>query len=138
MTTRPEFGPAARVRLRELIERYGALGPESALVVLRESLISLSAARERGATLPDYRPENVLIDRNGGSQLTGLGAAVTGSQAPPGPNPYQAPELPYGAPVSWATNVYAATAVFFECLTGMAPSPQRIRQFGPRRLSPSP
>jgi Putative Ig domain len=135
MTTRPEFGPATGVRLRELIERYRALGPEAALVVLRESLVGLSAARERGGVLPDYRPENVLIDRNGGSRLTGYGATVAGGQAPPGPNPYRAPELRHGAPVGWASNVYAATAVFFECLTGLAPSPERIRQFGPRQAA---
>jgi serine/threonine-protein kinase len=134
MTTRPEFGPAG-VRLRELIERYGPLRPESALAVLRESLIGLSAARERGAVLPDYRPENMLIDRNGGSRPTGSGAAVPGSQPPNGPSPYHAPELPYGAPVGWASDVYAATAVFFECLTGLAPSPERIRQFRLRQAA---
>ena len=140
MTTRPEFGPpSGGVRLRELIERYGALGPEPALVVLRESLISLAAARERGTVHRDFRPEHVLIDRNGGSRLTGFdGAAAAGSQAPSAPDPYQAPELRYGAPVSWASSAYAATAVFFECLTGLAPSPERISRFDWQRLAAGP
>jgi eukaryotic-like serine/threonine-protein kinase len=134
MTTRPESGSAGGgVRLRELIERYGALGPEPALVVLRESLIGLAAALEHGIVHRDYRPENVLIDRYGGSQLTGFDG--TGSRMPAGLAPYQAPELRYGAPVSGASNVYAATAVFFECLTGSAPSPERIRQFERQQLA---
>ena len=141
MTTRPESGSAgAGVRLRELIERYGALGPEPALVVFRESLTGLAAAREHGTVHQDFRPENVLIDRHGGSALTGFGGpAEAGGRAPAGPNRYQAPELRYGAPVGWASNVYAATAVFFECLTGSAPSPERMMQFERQQLaSPGP
>ena len=147
MTTRPESGPpGGGIRLRELIQRYGALGPEPALVVLREYL---AAARERGAYHRDYRPEDVLLDRDGASRLTGFGGpAAAGSQAPSGPDPYQAPELRsllphdclkshlrYGAPVSWASSAYAATAVFFECLTGWVPSPEQTRRFDWQRLA---
>ncbi len=124
-------------------ERYGALGPESALAVLRESLTGLARrAPSAGPVHQDFRPENVLIDRHGGSALTRLrrsppqraGPAAAG-RAQAGPDPYQAPELRYGAPVSWASNVYAATAVFFECLTGSAPSPERMRQFERQQLA---
>lgn len=139
MTTRPESGPpGGGVRLRELIERYGALGPEPALAVLRDSLTSLAAARQRGTGPRDYRPENLLIDRDGGSALTSFdGPAMTDSRAPSGPSPYQAPELRYGAPVSWPSDVYAATAVFFESLTGLAPTPERIGRSDWHRLAVS-
>ena len=138
MTTRPEFGSAGGVRLRELIKRYGALGPEAALAVLGDSLIGLAAALEHGAVHWDYQPENVLIDRHGGIELTGFGRpAVTDPRVPARLTPYQAPELRHGAPASWASNVYAATAVFFECLTGLAPSPERIRQSGWQQLAAS-
>ena len=122
MTTRPEFGSAGGVRLRELIKRYGALGPEAALAVLGDSLIGLAAALEHGTVHWDYQPEYVLIDRHGGIELTGFGRpAVTDPRVPARLTPYQAPELRHGAPASWASNVYAATAVFFECLTGQTP-----------------
>ncbi len=49
MTIRPEFGSSSDwIPLRELIDRQGALSPESALLVLRESLLGLADAHEHG------------------------------------------------------------------------------------------
>ena len=73
MTTWPEFGSSGDgVSLRELIERHGALNPQSALLVLRESLLSLAAAHEYEIVHQDYQPENVLLGREGSSELTGF------------------------------------------------------------------
>src|ERR1700761_5621242 len=111
------------VSLHQMIERRGPTGPEAALVVLKGSLLGLAAAHTLGIVHRDYKPENVLVDTAGNSKLVDFGVAVRwGKQAPAAGTPmYMAPEQWHGAPASPATDVYAATAVFFECLTGKTP-----------------
>ena len=111
------------VSLHEMITRQGATSPESALVVLKGSLLGLAAAHRLGIVHRDYKPENVLVDRAGNSKLTDFGVAVkAGERAPVGGTPlYMAPEQWNGEPATPATDIYAATAVFFECLTGQTP-----------------
>jgi eukaryotic-like serine/threonine-protein kinase len=111
------------VSLHEMITRQGATSPESALVVLKGSLLGLAAAHQLGIVHRDYKPENVLVDGAGNSKLTDFGVAVkAGEQAPVGGTPlYMAPEQWNGEPATPATDIYAATAVFFECLTGQTP-----------------
>jgi serine/threonine-protein kinase len=116
------------VSLHELITRQGATSPESALVVLKGSLLGLAAAHQLGIVHRDYKPENVLVDGAGNSKLTDFGVAVkAGERAPVGGTPlYMAPEQWNGEPATPATDIYAATAVFFECLTGQTPFSGRL------------
>ena len=116
------------VSLHEMITRQGPTSPESALVVLKGSLLGLAAAHQLGIVHRDYKPENVLVDGAGNSKLTDFGVAVkAGERAPVGGTPlYMAPEQWNGEPATPATDIYAATAVFFECLTGQTPFSGRL------------
>jgi serine/threonine-protein kinase len=116
------------VSLHEMITRQGATSPESALVVLKGSLLGLAAAHQLGIVHRDYKPENVLVDGAGNSKLTDFGVAVkAGERAPVGGTPlYMAPEQWNGEPATPATDIYAATAVFYECLTGQTPFAGRV------------
>jgi serine/threonine-protein kinase len=116
------------VSLHEMITRQGPTSPESALVVLKGSLLGLAAAHQLGIVHRDYKPENVLVDGAGNSKLTDFGVAVkAGERAPVGGTPlYMAPEQWHGEPATTATDIYAATAVFFECLTGQTPFTGRL------------
>ena len=116
------------VSLHEMITRQGPTSPESALVVLKGSLLGLAAAHQLGIVHRDYKPENVLVDGAGNSKLTDFGVAVkAGERAPVGGTPlYMAPEQWNGEPATPASDIYAATAVFFECLTGQTPFTGRL------------
>ncbi|MER7205442.1 serine/threonine-protein kinase [Streptosporangium sp. NPDC000239] len=111
------------VSLRRILAEHGTTSPEAALVVLKGSLLGLAFAHSSGIVHRDYKPENVLIQADGASKLTDFGiAARTGaSDAPQGTPPYMAPEQWAGHPATPASDVYAATCVLFECLTGHRP-----------------
>jgi len=111
------------VSVRDIVSAQGATSAEAALVVLQGSLLGLAAAHARGVVHRDYKPENVLVDRAGVSKLTDFGiAARSGDRAvAAGTLAYAPPEQFSGGPASPAGDVYAATATFYECLTGHPP-----------------
>jgi eukaryotic-like serine/threonine-protein kinase len=111
------------VSLREILAHQGATTPEAALMVLQGSLRGLAAAHRLGVVHRDYKPENVLVNGDGASKLTDFGLAARSGEHPiaAGTLRYAAPEQIDGATASPASDVYAATATFYECLTGHPP-----------------
>jgi eukaryotic-like serine/threonine-protein kinase len=115
--------PIDGVSLREILSHQGKTTAEAALVVLQGSLLGLAAAHRHRVLHRDYKPENVLVDGDGFGKLTDFGVAARAADRaiPAGMLAYSPPEQFTGAPASPAGDVYAATAIFYECLTGHPP-----------------
>lgn len=106
--------PAAAERwvaLRDMTSQGSPVGPEAALAVLKQVLLALAAGHGRGVVHGSCGTESVLADAAGHCELAG--ARVT-----PRPGEAAGPQA----------DVWAAAAVFFECLTGRPLPPSREPQ----------
>ncbi|HEV7930993.1 MAG TPA: serine/threonine-protein kinase [Actinomadura sp.] len=108
------------VSLARLLGAVGQIGPLPALALFSGALIGLATLHDAGIAHGACTPANLLIDAKGTGQLTDA-AAGTAEDAGKRTGPYLAPEQWGGAAPSATGDLYAATAVFFHCLTGQAP-----------------
>lgn len=111
------------ITLRHLIDVSGPTAAAAALVVFDDSLAALEALHAAGVIHRDVTPDAILLDIGGTAILRDAGVA-----APPlrrgwraGTPQYMAPELWAGRPHTVATDVYAATGVLVDALTGRPP-----------------
>jgi len=109
--------------LKEVLAVRGALRPEAALMLFRAILRGLSDAHRAGVVHRDCKPSNMLVGERGSVTLVDFGVAgrVGEEAASIGTPAYMPPEQWQGMPASPAGDLYAATAVLFECLTGRRP-----------------
>jgi serine/threonine-protein kinase len=113
--------------LRRLIDKAGRLSPEQALGVLKGALSGLGYAHSKSLLHRDFKPENILVNREGleklgdfGQALAVSGTGATGGSAE-GTPAYLSPEQARGGAVDYRSDVYSAGAVLFELLTGRPP-----------------
>jgi serine/threonine protein kinase len=101
------------------------------LRILRPIADALDTAHSIGLVHRDVKPQNILVSGRGEVYLADFGVAkggqtqgLTATGSFVGSFNYAAPEQALGEPTSAATDIYALTAVAFQCLTGQVPYPR--------------
>src|ERR1700690_2480104 len=114
--------------LKGLIRRDGPLEIPQAIAYAIEIARALAAAHERRIVHRDVKPQNVLIDPEGGAKITDFGIArslseegLTMAGKVLGTTDYVSPEQALGQPVTPQSDLYSLGVVLYEMLTGTIP-----------------
>src|SRR5687767_1822812 len=105
--------------LATLLRRIGRFNEERGIEIARQICAGLAAAHQRGVIHRDFKPANVMLDRNGSVRITDFGlAGGAGEKIAAGTPAYMAPERLAGGAVTDRSDVYALGLVLYELFTG--------------------
>ncbi len=115
--------------LKHVIQARGPLPVSVALTIGKQLCRALQVAHEEGIIHRDVKPQNLVLDPSGTLKVMDFGIArlatrsegMTQAGMSIGTPEYMAPEQLMGMEVDFRTDLYAAGAVLFECLTGRTP-----------------
>jgi tRNA A-37 threonylcarbamoyl transferase component Bud32 len=116
--------------LAEMIETRG-LTADQTIEILRPIASALDTAHAAGLIHRDVKPQNILIATHGHPYLADFGVAkgsntygLTATGGFVGSVNYASPEQIKGLTLTPASDVYALTAVLYQCLTGQVAYPR--------------
>jgi eukaryotic-like serine/threonine-protein kinase len=114
--------------LKDLIRRDGPLDIPQAIAYAIEIARALGAAHEHMIVHRDVKPQNILIDPEGGAKITDFGIARTLTEEGLtiagrvlGTTDYVSPEQALGQHVTGQSDLYSLGIVLYEMLTGEVP-----------------
>ncbi len=115
--------------LGERLRRGGALPPDAALGLLKQTAVALGAAHALGIVHRDIKPGNILIATDGVAKVADFGLAkrsgvdidVTAPGSRLGTPMYMSPEVAQGQPADARSDLYSLGATFYYALTGSYP-----------------
>lgn len=116
--------------LEEHLQRHGTLPAAEARRLLSDTLAGLEHVHAQGFLHRDLKPANILLSSSGVARITDFGIAQAAGAddtqsglepaRPRGTLATMSPEALRGLPLSPETDVYAAGAVLYRCITGRA------------------
>ncbi len=115
--------------LKEVLEKNGALGDESALLIAREICLGLDHAHKRGIIHRDIKPANIMITHKGQVKITDFGLAKlsqshleqTVADTLLGTPLYMSPEQAVGERVDGRSDIFSLGSICYEMTTGRQP-----------------
>ncbi|HEY7966145.1 MAG TPA: serine/threonine-protein kinase [Solirubrobacteraceae bacterium] len=114
--------------LKARIQRVGRLTITEAVAFAIEIARGLEAAHSRGIVHRDVKPQNILLDSEGGAKITDFGIARSGGEEALtqgghvlGTTDYVSPEQALGHLVTGQSDVYSLGVVLYESLAGAVP-----------------
>jgi serine/threonine-protein kinase len=141
--------------LKELYGRHDPVLLENVAQILIDMAVALEHMHENGFMHLDFKPENVLITRNGSVRLIDFDLAQQIPEKPlkfskknPGTPAYMAPEQLQGQPISHRVDIFSYGVAAYELLTNQKPFPgdspgeilskqiNRTEFIPPRQLNP--
>lgn len=141
--------------LKELYAQHDPVLLENVAQILIDMAVALEHMHENGFMHLDFKPENVLITRNGKVRLVDFDLAQPIPEQPtkmskknPGTPAYMAPEQLLGQPISHRVDIFSYGAAAYELLTNQKPFPgespgeilskqiNRAEFINPRQLNP--
>jgi serine/threonine-protein kinase len=111
--------------LKELID--AGLGPEHAVLLIRQVLEAAGFAHRHGIVHRDLKPQNVIVDSDGKATVTDFGIAragvsdITQTGSVMGTPHYLSPEQAQGMEVTAVSDLYSIGVILYEALTGRVP-----------------
>jgi eukaryotic-like serine/threonine-protein kinase len=116
--------------LKELYARHDPVLLENVAQILLDMAAALEHMHTNGFMHLDFKPENVLVTRNGSVRLVDFDLAQEIPEKPmklskknPGTPAYMAPEQLLGQPVSNRVDIFAYGVAAYELLTNQKPFP---------------
>lgn len=114
--------------LRKRIESGKLYSAEEAADLLLPLCLALDYAHRAGIVHRDIKPDNILLDKDGGPHLVDFGIAtvesinITRTRSNTSATPaYMSPEQILEAPVDFRTDIFSLGIILFEIMTGKRP-----------------
>ena len=113
--------------LKQVIAEEAPLDQARALDITVQILRAAGAGHRRGVIHRDFKPQNVIVDPDGGVKVTDFGIAragaseITETGSIMGTAQYLSPEQAQGTPAEESSDLYSIGVMLYEMLTGQLP-----------------